>query len=593
MIKKYTDYNNLITRRGFLIALGKMGLMSGLVAKLYHMQMIKSQEYIVLSEKNHINLLMLPPVRGNIMDRSGEYLALNKKIFKVMLDKKETKNYTNSLEKLFQILHIEEEKTKAITQKVKKYGSKLPIILLEDITWEEVAKIEENIIYMPGVFIDVGYKRFYTQGAHASHILGYVGILTEQEQNEMNLYNVGEFNVGKLGIEKYYDQKLRGNFGTKKMEVNAYGLYIREKSVTPSSSGENITLTIDSELQKFLSKRLDTYGSTAIVMDIFNGDILSLASSPSYEANNFVGGISNLYWNELLNNPAKPLINRAINSVYPPGSIFKIIVALAALENNIGSNFTVFCEGHIYAGNRKFRCSHSHGHGKVNMQKAIISSCNIYFYTIVKIIGVEKILNLAAKFGYGELTGIDLHGESSGFLPSKKWKKRKTNQEWTLGDSLNTSIGQGYLLSTPIQMIRVAAAIANGGRIVKPKLLKSTNHIYSDTGIDKDHISLIQQAMIGVVNQPFGTAYSSKTEITGYTLAGKTGTSQIISKKNDEQNLSSSNIARNKRNHSIFIGYFPAEMPKYAISIVVENGGNGSFAAAPIAKEIAQFMHNK
>ena len=577
--------NKLFTRRAFLVSGGKLGLMSLLLGKLYNISITKSDEYKVLSENNHINLSMVSPARGSIRDRSGKMLAMNQPNFKVMFDKKETKNYLQSLEKLFSHLKNAKYNIEEIIDKIKKASARFPICIIDDLSWENVLAIEEYASEMPGIFIEMGNVRYYAYSKLLSQIIGYTAIANDSDKQEYSLNNVGEFSLGKRGIEKFYNRKLIGEFGVKKMEVNAKGLYIREISSLKSSPGDDFKLSIDVNLQSFIMSKLDKKGSAAIVTDIKTGEVLSLASAPTFDSSKFVRGVSTEYWNSLLKNEYRPLVNKTINGVYPPGSIFKLVVFLAALADGIKEDLVVDCKGYMMVGNRKFRCASIRGHGKIKMRRAIEKSCNCYIYTIAQMIGSEKIIEMSKYCGFGRKTGLDLPGESNGFVPTKEWKRKRLGQEWMLGDTMNLAIGQGYLLATPMQLANFTSMIANGGMLHIPALAEcsKSNPIILEK-IQKD-LDVIQDGMFRVVNRA-GTAFRAKSGIKGFDIAAKTGTSQVIAKRFDYHNLSDLKVPWRRRNHSLCIAFAPYHDPKYACSILVEHGGDGSKVAAPLAREI-------
>ena len=574
-----------------MIASGKFGLFSLLLGRLYYMEVIKSNEYKVLSDKNHINLVMIPPVRGIILDRAGRQIAINKSNYRLMLDKKESRSYRESLAQLFSLLQTPEDDVKFILQRVEKSSPRLPIQIFDNLSWNEVALIEESVVNMPGIFIEIGQVRFYPYHYVTSHIIGHTGILNEDEKDEYELENIGDFHLGKRSIEKYYNAKLMGEFGVKKMEVNAHGLYIREIDATQSLAGSELPLSIDIDLQSFVSSRLDPRGSAAVIMNVKNGHILSLVSTPGFDPNNFAQGVSQKYWNSLLQDENKPLINKAINGCYPPGSTFKLIAMLAALKSGVDPNHQVDCCGYTIIGNRKFRCASKYGHGLLNMRSAIQKSCNCYMYNIAKLIGADKILDMADRLGLGKITGIDLPDESAGFLPNKKWKKRKFGEEWTLGDTINTAIGQGYILTTPLQMVSFVSAIANGGIVYPPSIAQHPNKPPMNLGISAKDLNVIKEGMFLASNAPGGTAYRSRSYIENFEIAGKTGPAQVIGKKSDAQNLSLESTPWHNRNHGIFVGFGPFHDPTYACAVIVEHGGDGSKLAAPIGRDILIEAH--
>jgi len=583
--------NQLITRRAFIFAAGASTLLSTLAGRLFYMQVIKSGEYSTLSDQNRINLITLHPVRGAILDCNGKLLAHNRSAFNVMLDKHETDNYKNSLHNLFKILNSDNKTQELVFARIKKLGLQFPLMIMHDISWRDVALIEEDLANLSGIYVEMGQLRFYPYAQAAAHVIGYSGILNENEKLELGLHNIGYFNVGKTGMEKFYESDLRGTFGIKKMEVNAHGAHVRELSTQQSSPGDQILSNIDADLQTYVYKLLPSTGASAIVIRVDNGKVLVSASSKSFDPNQFTDGISYEHWDDINNDPYKPLINRVTQSNYPPGSIFKIITALAALENGLDPNIKVRCVGGVSAlGNEYFRCWHKTGHGELDMHDAIQHSCNAYIYHIVKTIGGEKILNIARQLGFGTPTGIDLPSEASGFVPSKTWKLRRFSSNWTLADSLNISIGQGSLLVTPIQLATLSAIIANEGTAHTPKIVGLGD--VKNTGIDKKHFQFLKRAMWNAVNTPGGTAYAQRILDPNWSMSGKTGTAQVQSKHGDID-LSSSDVGFWHRNHAIFIGFAPSDKPKYAFAVFVEHGGGGGGIAAPIAHDIVMELSRR
>ena len=584
IINEELEKNLLFTRRAFMIAGGKFGLLSLLLARLYYMEVIKSEEYRILSDKNHINLIMLPPSRGKILDRKARKVAINKTNYRIMLDKKESKYYQNAVVQLCELLHFQDVEN--LLAKIQKTSARLPIQIFDNLSWHEVALVEENILNLPGIFIERGQVRYYPYRAITSHLIGHTGILNLVEKEEYELENIGDFHLGKRSLEKYYNTDLMGKFGIKKMEVNAHGLYIREIDVIPEVPGQDMQLSIDIDLQAFIAEKLNYKGSAAVVMDVRNGKILAMLSEPGFDPNLFTTGISQRDWDKLLKDENKPLINKAINGCYPPGSPFKLIVMLAALESGVDASYKVNCHGSVMIGSRKFRCASQRSHGILDMRSAIQKSCNCYIHNIAKLIGIEKIFNMAERLGIGRLTGVDFPDETSGFLPTRRWKKKKFGDEWSFGDTINTAIGQGYLLSTPLQMVSYISAIANGGILYQPSFLDNRVTESSVLGVSQKNLSVIRDGMYMAANIPGGTAYRSRSFEPGFEIAGKTGTAQVIGKKFDNHNLSSHNIAWHKRNHGIFVGFGPFNDPKYACAVVVEHGGDGSALAAPLGSQI-------
>lgn len=590
MLDKNIANKQIMTRRTFMIGAGKAGLLFLLAGRMFYMQFIKKDEYKTLSDNNRIKMIIISPMRGEIYDVNDKIIAKNITCFRLLLDKNGNPKFSNEIDLINKILELDEEQKNEIQKRVRRGGRRIPTILLDCLEWEIVAAIEERRADFKSLFIDTGFNRFYNSNSSISHLIGYLGRPRKKEGETLKLVDES-FRVGKNGIERYYEERLRGEFGFKRIEVNAKGLYVRELGKSTSIAGKNLHLNIDIELQKQISQYLNPQGCSAIVMDCTNGSVIVCASSPGFDPNQF-NKLSTKYWNSLIENPYKPLINKTIKSLYPPGSIFKIITIIAALESGIDPKDKIICTGGPVLGGNKFRCARRRGHGGLNMIDAIKHSCNTYIYAVARKIGADKIISVAKRFGFGEITGVDLPGELSGFVPTKKWKKERYGSSWRLGDTLNLSIGQGFLLCTPIQLARLAAAIASDGKLFTPKIAKSKAE-YKQINIKKEHLDIIKTALYNTMNTPGGTGYFSRLNYKSMRLTGKTGTAQVQAKKNVNDNLSRADIAWGSRNHAIFSGYVPFNNPKYAISVYYDHGGGGGRAAAPIAKKIAQDVLKK
>ncbi|ALA61889.1 penicillin-binding protein 2 [Rickettsia amblyommatis] len=591
MLNKKILHGELISRRAFIIGLGKLGFLSLLGIRMFYLQLIKSEEYKTLSDKNRINFVVLPPTRGRIYDLDGNILATNKPCYQLVIDRSINNNYRDELEIISNILNLSPEKYNYIKHKIKKSSRHTPLIIFDQLDWQQVSMIEEQKHKLASIFIDIGYLRFYPFSSVTSHLIGYLGQINEQEKQELNIHSLSDFNIGKSGIEKYYDNKLRGAFGYKKVEVNAYGKQVREIAGTPTKSGEDLHLNIDASLQQNIQQYLNPKGSSAIVMDTKTGNVLICASTPGFESNHF-SKLSENYWQSLMSDPYKPLINKVIQNSYPPGSVFKIITVLAALEVGINPNRTVFCDGSAALGTNSFRCWNHSGHGTLDMRSALKHSCNIYMYELARAVGPDKILEVAREFGLGSKTGIDLAPESSGFVPSKEWKKKKLKLPWSIGDSFNLAIGQGFLGVTPIQLARFITAIASNGKLYTPRILKNDPEFYN-VNIKPENITIIQESLYNTVNVAGGTAYYNRILGKNRQLAGKTGTSQVQGKLNAKDDLSRKSIAWERRNHALFLGFAPYHDPSYSVTVFIDHGGGGSKAAAPVARKIMSDVLDK
>ncbi len=592
-------------RRSFLIGTSQLILVGLLIRQIRQIQLNESEKYRLLAEENRIDIEILPPLRGVIFDKKGTILAKNKENYRLKILRDKNINLPNVMENLSKLINISEERKIEIIKKLEKKRSNSSIIIAENLSWIEFKQVLVNLPSLPGIVPEVDLKRFYTKKELLAHLIGYVGVISRKDLKRITtddpILQIQDFKIGKVGIEKGLDKYLRGQVGLGKFEVNASGKIIRKLAEEPSSSGKDIHLTIDSNLQKFSMLRIKEYSASAVVIDLSNGGIICMASNPSYDPNKFVEGISQEDWDILLQSKNQPLANKAISGNYPPGSTFKMIVAIAALEDNLINPEDLFeCNGFYELEQRKFHCWKYSGHGSTDLLKGIEESCDVYFYNLAERIGIERIAKTARKFGIGITPNLPLSGISKGLLPSKSWKKNTKNQSWFTGDTLNSGIGQGYLLSTPIQIAIMTARIATGLEI-KPSLLKAIDgkpvkydkHKLLD--IKKSTLDIIRQAMFGVVNNKTGTAFNSRLINETKIFAGKTGTSQIRQISEQERNkgiIKNQDLPRNQRDHALFTGYAPFTNPKISVSIVVEHGGGGGKVAAPIARDILLYALN-
>lgn len=585
MLDKKSLDRQITTRRTFIIGAGKLGLLFLLAGRMFYMQFIKKDEYRTLSDNNRIKMILLTPKRGKILDKNGEIIAKNNTCFRLMIDKNNNSDFQQEIDYLATILELDSEQVSEVQKRVQKSGKRVAAIIIDFLEWAQVAIIEERRDHFKALFIDTGFERFYSKGPATAHFTGYLGRPTSEDGDQIKLADE-TFKVGKSGVEKSYENYLRGEFGFKRIEVNALGKYVRELGKNSSIPGNDLSLNIDLEIQERAYYHLNQLGSSAIVMDCESGNVIVCASAPSFDPNKF-NKLSNKYWNELINDPYKPLIDKTIKSLYPPGSVFKLITLIAALESGISPENRVICTGwSSFLGGNNFRCARSKGHGAINLMDAIKYSCNTYMFTIAKQIGAKKIIEVAKKFGFDSLTEVDLPGELSGFVPTEEWKKEKQGTKWSLGDTLNLSIGQGFLLTTPMQLARFITTIASGGKLFTPRISSALQSRYSYVHIDPSHLEIIRTTLYNTLNTQGGTGYLSRVDYKSIEMAGKTGTAQVRAKKNAADDLSRDNIAWESRNHAIFAGFAPFDKPKYSICVYFDHGGGGGRAAAPIAKKI-------
>ncbi|WP_339630481.1 penicillin-binding protein 2 [uncultured Sneathiella sp.] len=607
---QHKEKGRVFSRRALMMAGGQAVLMSALAGRLYYLQVIHSDEYSMMADENRMNLRLLPPLRGRIVDRFGTEIASNRHNYRVILIPEQTASIEATLDALGHFVPPESIDRERVLKDAKRKRSFVPIPVVDNLTWDQFARINVNAPDLPGIQVDVGSTRDYPYAKLFAHIVGYVGAVSEkdlQNQEYDPLLELPEFRIGKSGVEKYYDRTLRGKAGLSRLEANAYGRVIRELNREEGIPGNDAVLTIDKQLQEFAVRRMGEESAAAVVIDIHSGDILSMVSVPSFDPNNFASGISSADWKELVENPKRPLGNKAIAGQYPPGSTFKMIVALAALEAGvITSGHEVFCGGHTQLGKHRFHCWKRGGHGKLKLEDAISQSCDIYFYDIARKVGVDKIAEMAHRFGLGEKLGIDILGERAGLIPTKAWKQAVQGVSWQLGETYNTGIGQGYVLTTPLQLAVMTARLANGGKKVNPRLVRSVTGqtlegavlppvddeaANRDIGVSQSALKTVLSGMNKVVNGPRGSARAAKIQVEGWEMAGKTGTAQVrrISRKERIEGVRKSDEKPwEERDHALFVGFAPYDDPRYAVSVIVEHGGSGSGAAAPIARDLLQ-----
>jgi penicillin-binding protein 2 len=586
-----SEDNYSFIRRILFLGIAQIIIIVVLVGRMYYLQIFEGAHYQLLAEGNRIATRPLIPLRGQIYDRNRVLLAQNETSFRIVFltDKRaEVEDTLHTLSSLIALSNEERENALNIIQKKRGLDS---VIIKDNLTWDEVAAVELHTAELPGISIELGSNRKYPKILAGAHLLGYVGSPSEKEQDEDPVLTIPGLKMGKVGLEKYFDKYLRGVPGHSAFEINAKRKVLRELYKAESTGGQDVYLTIDSRLQDYAQNVLSKYESAAaVVIDIHNGDILALVSTPSFDPNLFPQGIGHKPWNELQENPYVPLTNKAVSGLYPPGSTIKLFVALSALESGIiDKNTTVYCPGHIYVGKHKFHCMHSHG--TVNVSRALIESCDVFFYEISKKLGIDRLAPVYQSVGLGE-GGLEHFPHSKkGLVPTKAWKKEKKNATWTISDTIQASIGQGYMNVTPIELAVAMARLAGGGKKLIPRLTGQGPISFPDLGFDKQHLETILEATREVVNSPNGTAYRNRIMTVGMEMGGKTGTSQVrritLAQRKAGQ-TKTHHLAWKYREHGLFVGYAPVEAPRYAIAVVVEHAG-GSGPAIQAAREILQY----
>ena len=475
----------------------------------------------------------------------------------------------------------------------------LPVTIIDRVSWEDIAKVAINAPSLPGITPEVGLSRHYPLGPNFAHIVGYVGPVSDRDLNRSEdpdpLLRIPRFQIGKVGVEAKYEEDLRGRAGAKHVEVNAQGRVMRELERREGNSGRNLQITVDAGLQNYVQARLGEESASAVVMDCNSGDILAIASSPSYDPNKFVRGISFDDYGVLRDNDHRPLASKTVQDAYPPGSTFKMVTALAGLEDGIlDPNARVFCPGHLDVSNRKFHCWKTGGHGQVNLEQSLRESCDVFYYDLALKLGIEKISAMATKLGIGVKHNIPMSAETTGLSPNKDWKLINRGSEWVIGDTVNASIGQGFVLSSPLQLAVMTARIASGKNI-QARLIKAqagatiTDPKPGSLGLNENNLRFLRRAMYEVSNNRRGTAYGSRIIEQSMRMAGKTGTSQVrnITESERRRGVSKNEeLEWNKRDHALFVNFAPFDAPKIAVAVVVEHGGSGSATAAPLARDI-------
>jgi len=591
------DRYRMIARRTLVLGGMKVGLLGLLVGRLYYLQVIEAERFRMLADENRISLRLVMPTRGIIVDRFGVPLAVNEQNFRVTAIPEQTRSIEAALDKLAQIITLTDTDRRRILRDCQRKRPFVPVAIKDNVTWEQMARLEVNTPELPGVQIEVGELRQYPFAEATAHILGYVGAVAEAELTGDPVLALPGFRIGKGGIEKQHEKELRGVAGTIQLEVNSVGRVIRELERTDGQPGREITLTIDLELQKYAQNRLaQEQSAAAVLIDVHTGGIYALASAPGYDPNQFSSGIDAQTWRELITNPVSPLTNKTTAGEYAPGSTFKMMVGLAALEAGTVSQFyTAYCPGFMTLGDHRFHCWKKGGHGAVALADAIEQSCDVYFYDLARRVGVDRIAQMCQRFGLGGRLGVDLPAERPGLIPTRAWKQARYGRPWQPGETLVAGIGQGYVLATPLQLAVMTARLCNGGFAVKPHLTKHIRQgspeqtVWPSIGVRKLHLDLIVDAMTRVTMSPRGTAHKARIMEPGFEMGGKTGTSQVRRISVAER---STGVKKNQdrpwreRDHALFVGFAPIQAPRYATAVIVEHGGGGSAIAAPIARDL-------
>ena len=591
--------HRLITRRAAILGGVQLAFVGALGARMQFLQVDQADQFRLLAEENRINIRIIPPSRGEVFDRNGVALARNAPSYRIVVVREDAGDVAEVLERLGKVVELDPEEVDRAMAEMKRSAPFLPITVADEVTWEDLSRVSVNAPALPGVTPEVGLSRVYPFGSDYAHVLGYVGPVSDYDLERLDdpdqLLRIPRFQIGKVGVEAKAEDLLRGKGGAKRVEVNATGRVMRELDRREGTAGSDLQLTIDSKLQSYVQARLNGESASTVVMDCTNGDLLAISSAPTYDPNLFVRGISTRDYAELTENKYRPLASKTVQGIYPPGSTFKMITAMAALEEGlIGPDDTVYCPGHLEVSGRRFHCWKRAGHGSVNLQNSLKQSCDVYYYDLAVKVGIEKISAMANRFGLGIRHDVPMSAVASGLTPTKDWKLRTHGDDWRVGDTVNASIGQGFMLASPLQLAVMAARLASGNE-VKPRLIKSVDGIEqpelggASLGLNENNLRKMRRAMFDTVNDRRGTAYGSRIIDDAMRMAGKTGTSQV---RNITAAERARGVTRNedlpweRRDHALFVNYAPFDNPKYAVAVVVEHGGGGSRAAAPIARDV-------
>ncbi|QBF30259.1 penicillin-binding protein 2 [Thalassococcus sp. S3] len=591
--------HSVLTRRAVLLGGAKAAFIGALGLRMQYLQVDQADQFRLLAEENRINIRLIPPARGDIFDRNGKIIAQNTPSYRIVVVREDAGDVDGVIARLSQLVELDDEDLNRAVTEMRRSPPFLPVTVADQVSWRDVSTVAVNAPALPGVAPEVGLTRVYPRGQDFAHVIGYVGPVSDYDLSQIEdpdqLLRIPRFQIGKVGLEAKKEDSLRGKAGTKRVEVNASGRVMRELDRRPGQAGSDVQLTIDADLQNYVQSRLGNESASAVIMDCDSGDLLAIASSPSFDPNLFVRGISVADYRALTEDKYRPLANKTVQGTYPPGSTFKMITAMAALEDGlIGPDETVWCPGFLEVAGRRFHCWKRAGHGHVDLQNSLKQSCDVYYYDLALKVGQDKISAMAQRFGLGIRHELPMSAIARGLAPDRAWKKRIHGEDWLIGDTANASIGQGFMLASPLQLAVMTARLATS-RSVSPRLVKSIDGVEEPSGageplgMNENNLRKMRRAMYAVSNDRRGTAYSSRIIEDAFRMAGKTGTSQVRNITAAERRagvIRNEDLPWERRDHALFVNFAPYENPKYAVSVVVEHGGGGSKAAAPIARDI-------
>jgi penicillin-binding protein 2 len=594
----------LLTRRAAILAAGQATLVAALAGRMYQLQILERDRYVVLADENRFNLQLLAPPRGRILDRFGAALADNHQNYRLVVVPEQAGDIGATLDALAGLIEVGETDRRRMLRDIRRKHPFVPVVIRANLTWDEMARVEVALPELPGISIEQGLTRSYPFGETAAHVIGYVASVSEPELTGDPLLELPDFRIGKSGVEKAQDGALRGGAGTSQVEVNAFGRVVREVDRVPGKPGKDVVTGLDGAMQDFLARRCSVEESVAsVLLDAVTGDVLALVSSPSFDPAPFTMGLSPAMWQQLSTDPRNPLTNKVIAGVYPPGSTFKPVVATAALASGtLTPETSITCPGYVELGDATFHCWRQHGHGTLRLRDAIKRSCDVFFYETARRLGIDRLGSMARRLGFGGVLGLDIPGERPGLIPSREWKLATSGSAWSQGETMIAGIGQGSVLATPLQIAVMVARLVTG-RAVVPRLLRADGVVppggdlgppdFPALGVSARVLASVVDGMNAVVNEPGGTAYAERITDAGFAMGGKSGTSQVraISEYEHEHGLRKvSQIPWKERDHALFVGFAPVGAPRYVCATVVEHGGvrggHGSEVAGPICRDV-------
>jgi len=599
-MRRDAQRQKLFSRRAAILAGAQASVLAALTARMYQLQILEADRYLVLADENRINLRLLAPMRGRILDRFGIVLADSQPSYQLVIVAEQAGDVAATLDALGTLIEVSESDRRRVLRDIRRTHPFVPVLVRPNLSWDEMARIEVATPELPGVSVEPGVTRHYPFGETASHVVGYVAAVSEPELTGDPLLELPGFRIGKVGVEKSQDTELRGIAGTSQIEVNAFGRVIRELTRVTGKPGQDVVTSIDVSMQEFATRRCGAEQSVAsVLLDAVTGDVLALVSVPSFDPVPFSTGLTSAMWQDLANDPRKPLSNKVIAGTYPPGSTFKPVVASAALSAGVLTPQTsITCPGYLSLGSATFHCWRHGGHGTLRLRDAIKKSCDVFFYETARRVGIDRLAAMADRFGFGDVLGLDIPGERSGLIPSREWRLAAGETTWTQGETVIAGIGQGSVLATPLQLATMVARLVTG-RTVSPRLVRADGLMppggdlappdFAPLGVDPHVLGLVLDGMNAVVNEQGGTAYAARITEPDFAMGGKSGTSQVrhISEYEREHGVRKARqVPWKERDHALFVAFAPVDAPRYVCATVVEHGGGGSAVAAPICRDI-------